>query len=134
MTSNSSEDFSLLRIESAMVSLKEILFSFLMVLIPEITSEAKSKFLMISFRLFSGTTLKVSAVGHFEIIKASEISRWAICCQISSEINGTKGCSIFKLSSKMEITCRYVFSEIDSPKAGFTISKNQEQKSSQINL
>src|SRR5690606_3678835 len=125
--SNVAATFSLLTTDRFMVSLKEIFLFFLMVLIPETTSCANSNWV-------TKDAFTDFVSGHFEIIKASSGVRFAMYCQISSVKNGMNGCNIFKLFSNKVITLSNVCASMGLPLAGFTISSNQEQKSSQISL
>src|SRR5690606_4155585 len=121
------EAFSLFNTFKSIVSLNEIFLSLRMVLIPAITSLAKSKS---AINCSSNDLIS----GQAETIKASSVERSVMCCQISSVKNGMYGCNNFKLASNISIAALYVRASIGCWYPGLIISKNQEQKSSQTNL
>src|SRR5436190_24196675 len=110
-----------------MVSLNGMFLSFLMVLIPEITSIVCSK---------SEIKLALNGFisGQVETIKASSGVLSAIKCQISSVKKGMNGCNNFKIFSNISIALSKVTLSIGCWYAGLIISRNQEQKSSHTNL
>src|SRR6218665_336872 len=112
---------------SATASLNAMFFSFLMVRIPEITSEAFSKSAI-------NWLSNAFCSGQIDTIKASDSERSAINCQISSVKNGMNGCSNFRLDSSISNALSKVALSMGCWYAGLIISGNHEQKSSQTNL
>ncbi|MNL40355.1 hypothetical protein D3C87_1626980 [compost metagenome] len=88
--------FSLLIAFNSIASLKGIFLSFLMVLIPEITSIVLSKSEIKS-------ALNAFNSGQVETIKASSGVLSANICQISSVKKGINGCNNFRLLSNISI-------------------------------
>ena len=72
--------------------------------------------------------------GHGAKLIVSPSLRSARFCHNSSVINGIKGCITSKSVLKIDLVASSASAETFSPRAGFTISKYHEQKSSQTSL